>query len=115
MEYKTKEKKGLLHVQVTFKPQTRDGGVLSQETKDVIEWVETNRPELKILKVLSTGRGFANNSQSGAFSNSWVFAVYNSKAAPKKPTAKKPKKTHTEGKRPSTLKRRPPKKNIREE
>lgn len=92
MEYKTKEKKGLLHIQVTFKPQIRDGVPLSQKTKDVIEWVKTNRPELKILKELSIGRGYANNTSGTALTNSWVFAVYNTETDPKKARPKKTKK-----------------------
>jgi hypothetical protein len=122
MEYKTKEKKGLLHVQVTFKPQTRDGDALVQETKDVIEWVKANRPELKILKELSKGRGYANNSSGTALTNSWVFAVYDTKNDPKKSSAKKTKKISTRGPtkaglppRSPTPKRKSLKKTTREE
>ena len=76
MDIKVKKKDYNLHVFVTISPRHRDQDYHTCGTDDVLKWLSANKPEYKIVKVVSAPKRHLHNS-SDRLSGEWVFELLN--------------------------------------
>ena len=97
MKYELSKKKDELHVLCTVPPALKNTPPTIVKTSDILEWLSTNHPEIKVFDELKSGR--ANNSgQDNARTGLWVFSLKDKTAAPKA-TTPPPKKEKTPAKK----------------